>query len=177
MITQDKPVNVLTDEQIQEFQGILGEMKGGWAELKGLPAACKSLQDENTQLKQQMTDVRRLMAARAGYWPRARTAGLVSDDCARHLSAHFILHCERSGKLEALASLPAQRDSLIGFARESLGVTAKAALTTSDIPLPAEYGGELRELISDFGVVRRRMFPYPIGMGKARPARVGTRPA
>ena len=58
MITQDKPVNVLTDEQIQEFQMILGEMKGGWAELKGLPTACKSLQDENTQLKQQMTDVR-----------------------------------------------------------------------------------------------------------------------
>ena len=168
---------VLTEEQIQEFQGILGEMKGGWAELKGLPTTFKSLQDENTQLKQQMNDVRRLMAARASHSPRVRTPGLVSDDCARHLSAHFILHCERSGKLEALASQPVQRDTLIGFARESLGVTAKAALTTSDIPLPTEYGGEIRELISDFGVVRRRMFPYPIGMGTARPARMGTRPA
>ena len=100
MITQDKPVNVLTDEQIQEFQMILGEMKGGWAELKGLPTACKSLQDENTQLKQQMTDVRRLMVARASQAPRVRARGLVSDDCAQHLSAHFILHCERSGKLD-----------------------------------------------------------------------------
>ena len=177
MKMQDTPVNILTDEQIQEFQAILGEMKGGWAELKGLPVACKALQDENTQLKQHMTDVRRLMVARAGYSARARSAGLVSDDCAQHLSAHFILHCERSGKLEALASLPAQRDTLLGFARESLGVTAKAALTTSDIPLPTEYGGEIRELISDFGVVRRRMAPYPIGMGTARPARMGTRPA
>jgi HK97 family phage major capsid protein len=177
MITQDKPVNVITNEQIQEFQTILGEMKGGWAELRGLPTACKSLQDENTQLKQQMTDVRRLMAARASQAPRVRAPGLVSDDCAQHLSAHFILHCERSGKLEALASLPAQRDGLRDFARESLGVTAKAALTTTDIPLPTEYGGEIRELISDFGVVRRRMAPYPIGMGTARPARMGTRPA
>src|SRR5204862_68146 len=87
------------------------------------------------------------------------------------------LHCERSGKLEALASQPVQRDGLIGFARESLGVTAKAALSTSDIPLPTEYGGEIRELISEFGVVRRRMSPYPIGMGTSRPARMGTRPA
>src|SRR6185295_3812035 len=39
------------------------------------------------------------------------------------------------------------------------------------------YSGEIRELISDFGVVRRWMSPYPIGMGTARPARMGTRPA
>ncbi len=168
---------VLTEEQVQEFQGILGEMKGGWAELKGLPTTFRALQDESAHLKQQMTDVRRLLAARASQPSRVRTPGLVSDDCARQLSAHFILHCERSGKLEALASQSAQRDALVGFARESLGVTAKAALTTSDIPLPIEYGGEIRELISDFGVVRRRMFPYPIGLGTSRPARMGTRPA
>src|SRR5438067_2289576 len=52
----------------------------------------------------------------------------------------------------------------------------ETALTTSDIPLPTEYGSQIRELISDFGVVRRRMSPYPIGMGTARPARMGTRP-
>src|SRR6266566_3892733 len=141
---------VLSEEQIKEFQAILGEMRGGWAELKALPATFKSFQDENTQLQQQMSDVRRLIAVRSNYSPRARVAGLVTDDCARHLSAHFILHCERSGKLEALASLPGQRDTLIGFAREAIGVTSKTALTTSDIPM--EYGGEIRELISDFGV-------------------------
>jgi HK97 family phage major capsid protein len=177
MKMEDTALNTLTTEQITEFQGILGEMKGGWAELKGLPTTCKTLQDENTQLKQQMTDVRRLLAARAGRSPRLRTPGLISDDCAQQLSAHFILHCERSGKLEALASLPAQRDTLLGFARDSLGVSAKAALSTSDIPLPTEYGGEIRELISEFGVVRRRMAPYPIGLGTARPARMGARPA
>ena len=44
------------------------------------------------------------------------------------------------------------------------------------LPLPIEYAGQIRELISDFGVVRRQMLPYPIGMGTARPARMGTRP-
>jgi HK97 family phage major capsid protein len=167
---------VLSEEQVKEFQSILGEMKGGWAELKALPGTFKALEGENAQLQQQMMDVRRLLASRHSS-PVTRHRGGVSDDCARQLAAQFIMHCERSGKLEALASQPIQRDSLIGFARESLGITAKAALTTSDIPLPAQYGGEIRELISEFGVVRRRMFPYPIGMGTARPARVGTRPA
>src|SRR5205814_4579324 len=101
----------------------------------------------------------------------------VSDDCARKLAATFIHHCERSGKLEALSSFPAQRDLLSAFARNHLGLATKTALSTSDIPLPVEYGGEIRELISDFGVVRRRMSPYPIGMGTSRPARMGTRPA
>src|SRR5213078_714438 len=50
-------------------------------------------------------------------------------------------------------------------------------LSTAEIPLPSEYGSEIRELVSDFGVVRRQMAPYPIGMGTARPARMGTRPS
>src|SRR5262245_16918450 len=38
---------VLTEDQLKEFQTILSEMKGGWAELRGLPMTCKGLQDEN----------------------------------------------------------------------------------------------------------------------------------
>jgi len=101
----------------------------------------------------------------------------VSHDCARHLAAQFIAQCERSDKLDALSSVPGQRDALLGFARNALNLTTRTALTTTDINLPAQYGSEIRELISDFGVVRRRMAPYPIGMGTARPARMGTRPA
>jgi HK97 family phage major capsid protein len=168
---------VLTEEQVNEFQSILGELKGGWAELKLLPTSFKTVRDETAGLKQEVTEVRRLMAGRSGRTSRSRSAGLVSDECARHLSAQFIAHCERSDKLEALCSLPAQRDALIDFAREALNLSTRSALSTSEIPLPSEYGGELRELISEFGVLRRRMSPYPIGMGTARPARMGIRPA
>jgi HK97 family phage major capsid protein len=167
----------IPEEPLKEFEGILGELKGSWKDLKGLPASFKAAQDENGELKQQMNEVRRRLATRGNLTARTRASGLVSDDCARHLAAHFVAHCERSGKLEALASLPAQREALLAFARDSLGVAARSALTTSDIPLPSEYSGEIRELISEFGVVRRRMSPYPIGMGTARPARMGTRPS
>lgn len=109
--------------------------------------------------------------------PRVREPGKVSDACAKFLAAQFILHCEKSGKLEALSSMPEQRTALYTVARHVLGLEAKAAVTTGDIPLPVQYSSEIKELISEFGVVRRKMSPYPIGMGTAKPPRFGTRPA
>lgn len=166
-----------TEDQLREFSGILDDVRQGWAEIKALPAACRGLQDETARLQQQLGDTRRILAARSPGAPQVHVPGRVSDDCARHLAATFVVHCEKSDKLEALCSHPAQRDSLVQFARQTLDLSTRAALTTTDIPLPVEYGSELRELISDFGVARRQMFPYPIGMGTARPARMGTRPA
>src|SRR6266705_920901 len=167
----------ITDDQVNEFQSLLGEIKTGWAELKPLPATFKTLQDETTRLQQHVQDVRRSLASRASLSPRIRARGQVTEECARHLAAQFIVQCEKSDKLEALCSLPAQRDALVGFARSTLNLSTRAALTTTEIQLPTEFGSEIRELISDFGVVRRRMFSYPIGMGVSRPARMGTRPA
>jgi HK97 family phage major capsid protein len=172
-----QPQVILTEDQVKEFQGILGEVKGGWAEIKALPATIKTLQDDSAQLQNQFKDVRRLVAGRGTTSPRVRGPGLVSDECARHLAAQLVMHCHKSDRLSGLCSVPAQRDALLGFACDTLNVTAKTALSTSEIPLPSEFGGEIRELISEFGVVRRRMSPYPIGMGTCRPARMGTRPA
>jgi HK97 family phage major capsid protein len=170
-------MNILTEEQVKEFQGILGEIKGGWAELKALPATFKTLQDETGRLREHVTDVRRLLAGRRQGGGRSRATGLVSDECAAELAARFVAHCAKSDKLDALCSVPAQRDVLADFARNTLNLSTRAALTTGEIPLPDQYGSELRELISDFGVVRRVMSPYPIGLGVAKPARMGTRPA
>ena len=65
----------------------------------------------------------------------------------------------------------------MNFARQTLQVSTRTALTSTDINLPVQFGSEIRELVSEFGVVRRLMAPYPIGMGTARPARMGARPA
>ena len=171
----------ITEQLDPEIQTILTEVKSDWAGIKILPSTLKTIQEENTDLKDSLADIRRsLLYHSALRTPRSalqRYPGCVSDDCARFLAATFIHHCERSGKLEALASHPAQRSILTAFARDHLGLATRSALTTSDIPLPSQFSGEIRELISEFGVVRRRMFPYPIGMGTARPARMGTRPS
>ena len=155
---------------------MLNDIKGSSEEIKKLPATLKALREENSRLIKDLSAVRRSVFTRPSLGG-ARHRGFVSDECARKLAATFIHHCERSGRLEALSSFSAQRDKLLTFAHDALGIAAKTALNTSDIPLPSEYGSELRELISDFGVVRRRMSPYPIGMGTSRPARMGTRPS
>ena len=151
----------------KDLAGVVNEIKDGISTLKVLSG-------EVQNLKESVQDLRRSRALNAIAHPRK--IGGVSDHCARQLAAHFILHCVRGNKLEALTSLPNQREALINFAGAELGISTRNALTTTDIPLPSVYGTEVRELISDFGVVRQKMMPYPIGMGTARPARMGARP-
>jgi HK97 family phage major capsid protein len=176
MQTSQLPVPSTPEAQLLEFQSLIAEVKTQWPELKGFSTSLASLRADTTRLAETMTDMRRTLAHRTGP-SRTRTPGSVSDDCARHLAATFIAQCSKSDKLDALCSVPAHRDALTSFATNTLGLATRAALTTADIPLPVQYGSEIRELISDFGVVRKHMSPYPIGMGTARPARMGTRPA
>jgi HK97 family phage major capsid protein len=163
-------------EQTVEIQNLLTEIKGGWSGVSALPAEVKALREGADKLSTDVKDVRRQLALRPMVMS-ARRAGQVSEGCARQFASAFIAHCERSDMLSALCSVPAQRDALLTFARDTLELSTRAALTTTDINLPAQYSGEIRELISEFGVVRRCMSPYPIGMGTARPARMGARPA
>ena len=163
-------------EQTTEIQNLLTEIKTGWSGVSTLPAEVKTLRDGTDKLAIDVKEVRRQLASRQTIMA-PRRVGQVSDACARHMAGTFITHCERSDKLDALCSVPAERDALLTFARDTLGLSTRAALTATDINLPTQYGSEIRELISEFGVVRRCMAPYPIGMGTARPARMGTRPA
>jgi HK97 family phage major capsid protein len=167
---------VLPDEQLTDLRTMITEIRGAWSGICVLPGEFKTLKDGADQFANDLRDVRRQLLARPSV-QTTRHHGEVSEDCARHLAAQFIIQCERSDKLHALSSVSGQRDALLNFARNTLNITVRAALTANDINLPTQYGGEIRELISDFGVVRRRMSPYPIGMGTARPARMGTRPA
>src|SRR3954470_10519694 len=105
-----------------EIETMLTEVRAAWPEVKTLSSSVKSLQDESAQLRQHVTDVRRLLASR--HAPCApRTPGQVTDGCARHLAAQFIRHCEKTGALEALCSPSAQRDALCAIARETLNLS------------------------------------------------------
>ena len=160
-----------------EMETLLADVKAGWGNVSVLPDEVTRLRENSTRMETELKEMRRLVASRAGVpLTVARRPGEVSVDCARALGSIFILHCANSGKLEALASHSAQRDALLGVARETLGLTTRAALTTTEVPLPITYSGEIRELVSEYGVVRRKMTHYPIGMGTAKPPRMGARP-
>jgi HK97 family phage major capsid protein len=151
----------------QELQQLITEIRGGWAQIRTLP-------EELRTLRQQVGDLRRTGLSQRTTRPRG--VGEVSDPLARHVAAQFIALCEKSGRIEALAVTPAERDAMTGFAREYFGVATRTALSTTEFPMPSEFANEYKELISDFGVVRKKMVRYPLGKGTARPARVGARP-
>src|SRR5512137_1107121 len=97
------------EDKVQEFETILGEIKGGWAEIKSLPGSLKTLRDDTSKLQEQYQDVRRQLASRIENGSHTRGPGLVSDGCARHLAAQLVAHCQKSDRLNGLCSVPAQR--------------------------------------------------------------------
>lgn len=165
----------LTPAQLQQFSTDLGQFHRSFPEFQSLPTAVKALQTETATINDQLAKLRSLIANRPQSTARPRQPGTVSDELAGHIAAQFIAQCEKSGRLEALSSTSTQREALTTFARNTLDLSTRAALTTNDVPLPQQYGREFRELISEFGVVRAHMTHYPIGMGIARPPRMGAR--
>lgn len=170
-----------TDKQLLEALGKVNASIAKVGDVEKAQGAQKTLLDGFTtqlaELQAKFLELQKQNLTALTAAPTVRIPGKVSDGCAKWLAAQFILHCEKSHMLEALSSMPTQRDGLVTVAKSVLGITGKAAVTTSDIALPVSYGSELRELISEFGVARRRMRPYPIGMGTAKPPRMGVRPA
>lgn len=161
----------LTEEQVQEFYAVLNEMKSGWQEVKKLPASFAGLQGEAASLRKEFTEVRSLVAARMSFGAAARGPGLVSDDCARHLAGIAIAARLRSGKQVENA------ERLEGMAREILGMEIRTALSSTDIPLPVEYSGQVVELVSQFGAARKYGTVYPLGSGTVKLPQLKTDPA
>jgi HK97 family phage major capsid protein len=127
------------------------------------------------KLRADLDLVRRIVSSRRQDPVNIRRPGFVSIACAEYLASAFVIGNARSGRLDILPGHV--RDPLLGRSREILGLETKAALTTTDIPLPTQFFSEIRELISDFGVARNKMFPFPIGLGTAKPPRFKTRPS
>ena len=89
---------------------------------------------------------------------RLSASGQVSDDCARYL-----------GGLALAAGIRQERFSgrNLEFAEAEVknifGIHAKAALTSSDIPLPTAYVGDIVELVYTYGFARKYGTVYPLG--------------
>lgn len=181
-------------EMVKEFRQSLTEIKSGIEETKrtskeanesagAVKAALTKVEQDLTAEREEREKMEREFDKLRKQWLQrgsigghgVRMPGRITDGAARELAAVFILHCLRSGYEEAVSRH--NLDAVLRTTREILGVEAKTALTTSDIPLPTSFTGELRELIAEFGVARRNLMPYPITMGTVRPPRMGTRPA
>ena len=140
------------------MQSLLTEIKAGWARRRArCRRSSKRCARARTSWPTDLKDVRRQLAARVTM-PGPRTARCACrDDCARHLAQHVhrALRAQRQAGCALLGAGAARRAD--GLRAGHAGPEHRTALTTSDIPLPVQYSGEIRELISEFGVVRRCM--------------------
>jgi len=148
------------------------------ARLKTIEASVgnfKLIEDTQKKLTDDLGEQRKLLddVRRAVLQPRLRSPrqpGHLSDDAAEALGAAFVLNLERGGMLGRCFSEPHQYKRMLGEAQSF----TKAALTTSDVPLPVSYYAELQELIAEYGVARRTLTPWPLSGGTDKPPRSKT---
>jgi HK97 family phage major capsid protein len=110
-----------------------------------------------TDLKKALDDFRRRqIEIKSG--PRISPSGQVCDETARFLGGICLAAALRQEKLTGRMAEFADAQ-----VKEILGVHAKAALTSSDIPLPTQYVGDIVELVYKYGFARQYGTVYPLG--------------
>lgn len=169
--------SVLTPEQVKEFGSILDGLKGVPDQLKrfetdlGLiketPEQIKKTELAVAKLQADMDTFRRSQLAQKNH--ATRRAGHVSDDCARMFGSVLLLNAVKQGKLEGIS-----QERASDMFKEITGIEMKAALTSSDIPLPVIYSGEVVELVSQFSAARQYATVFPLGGASVKLPRLGT---
>jgi HK97 family phage major capsid protein len=179
---------VMTPEQIKEFGEILDSLKEyktvfpslkglDFEQLKGLPAGFKTVNELVEKMGKDMDALRRAQIAE-----KQNSTGLrrmvngqvqISDGLAKHLGALVFAAGLRGGQIAGTKAEHAE--NLIKSVFDA--ATFKTALTSSDIPLPVGYSGEVAELVGMFGAARQYATVFPLGDGVVKLPRLGTDPA
>lgn len=166
----------ITEQELTELRTFLNESKAGWAQIKSLPGLIKILQEENADLKTSVTKLKKEILVLAQRAPQAiRKHEVVTHDCARYLAAVAYIGAEKYNKLSHLNSQ--NRDLILNKSAEVLGMELRAALTTTDIPLPTEFQSQVVELVWTYGDFRRNATPFPMGTGTVKLPKLKTSPA
>ena len=170
--------SVLTPEQVKEFGNILDGLKGVPDQLKRFEADLGLIKETPEQIKrteaavqklqQDMETFRRTQLAQKAS-TTARRKGEVSEECARHLGSILLLNGIKQGKLEGISHARAGE-----LYKEITGIEIKAALTSSDIPLPIVYSGDVVELVGMWGAARQYATVFPLGGSSVKLPRLGT---
>lgn len=97
---------------------------------------------------------------------RIRRGGEVSDECARYIGAVYLQGALIQGKIS---------ESQVEAAQKIVAdVIGKTALSSSDIPLPTQWGAEVVELVGEYGAARRYGTVFPLGASAVKLPRLGT---
>lgn len=121
------------------------------------------------EVQKELLEYRKLSLAQSQQVQRAPKPGFLSDGAAKFLGGVYLLAAKNQDKLGNL-----RVDNVEAKIRECLGIEAKTSLTTSDIPIPTQWQGEVVELVSMFGAARKYGTVFPLGAGVVKLPRLGT---
>lgn len=145
--------------KISEIEKAIGENKGGYEKLT---VEIAEVQKSMLLLQKQQL---------VGRGSRPARPGEVSLECARFLGAVALHAAGLQGKLEGKSL-----DIASGLYREITGVEFKTALTSSDIPLPVMYSGDVAELVGLYGAARQYGTVFPLGGSSVKLPKLKTDP-
>lgn len=155
---------------VEALQGKITSLEGEVKLVKETPEEIKRLKEEANQQRTVIAKMERHIAqTRSG---RGARPGHVSDDCARHLGAITLLMGLKGGQIASGKA----KDFAEGMIKDITGVEARTALTSSDIPLPVDYSGEVAELVGQFGTARMYGTVMPLGAGSVKLPKLATDP-
>ena len=164
----------LTEDQVKEFDKILGELKdlatfipglkdinsaeGGFAAFKSLPNLLKTEKDRNDALEAQLRKLsKRVQSGETECVRMVNGVAMVGEQCAKYLGSMFVLKALQDNKLKG-----GETNSLVAKACEFIGVETKAAIAATDIPLPVAYANQIIELVYVYGTARKACTVYPL---------------
>jgi HK97 family phage major capsid protein len=156
--------------------------------LKGLTQRLEQLKKHHEVLQSDLRRARRFSMSDASVSLSSHERA-VSDDCAKYLSACLVLGANRFDALRSLGEeqrghlldicdgvIRASSHSEPGAARGFDILVTKSSLTSSDIPLPVVYSGEIVQLVSKYGKARRWGTVYPLGSATVKLPHLKTSP-
>ena len=163
----------------EEMEKLFKEIGANWQNVKGVIERTKSIEANMEKLKpgelptqlEELTKGITSVRGEMDKWKKdhlakqqendrtMRPGCVVTDACARYLAAIVIQGMEAHGKL---TSHP-QREKLCQMACDTLGVQQRSTLTTSDIPMPTDFGSQVVELVWKYGQARQYATIYPLG--------------
>ena len=161
-----------------EFQAkVLGNVEAIAQKSKDLEAKIAEVEKNGGDIASLKSEIDKLAAdtqalRKASIANATRSAtrpGEVSEDCARHLGGLALVAGLKGGQIAG--------DRYDSMVKDILGVEAKTALSSSDIPLPVQYNAQVVELVSAYGAARRFGSVFPLGAGTVKLPKLTTDPA
>lgn len=129
------------------------------------------------EVQKELLDFRKQSLQLSTLTQRAARPGFLSDGAAKFLGGVYLLAAKNQDKtanLRVEVAGKSREEAIEAKIRECLGLEAKASLTTSDIPIPTQWQGEVVELVSQFGAARKYGTVFPLGAGVVKLPKLGT---